>query len=69
MSEWFDLIDLVMKLWLIVDNLLLEVFELSMADRNPSPPRDVDEACKVFITNIAGNQPEVAVQDYLRKLF
>ena len=42
-----------------------------MSSRSPSPGRqfDVDEACKVFITNIDGNQHQDAVKDELTKLF
>ena len=40
-----------------------------MADRDISPDKEIDEACKVFITNIEGSQSEDAVQDELRRLF
>ena len=39
-----------------------------MADRSPSH-KSVDEACKIFVTNIEGNQSEEVVEGELRRMF
>jgi len=39
-----------------------------MAEKEVSQ-RSVDEGCKIFVTNIEGNQPEETVQSELRRLF